>query len=272
MKYFSVDDIPGTPAKMLVYLNNTACENIVSGRRPCVIIFPGGAYLSWAERESEPVALEWLRLGFQVCILHYSVRTTEDLPFLGDAPMQDGAAAIRYIRGRAKEWAIDPDKITVCGFSAGGHAAGCTGVFWNTPHIPGGDPRERPNAMILCYPVITGGRYAHRQSFFNLTGDQEPSASNDAYSLELHVSPETPPTFLWHTYDDEAVPAENTLLMAQALRAAKVPMEMHLYAHGPHGRSICTSAIGQFDPHTGTWFPLAVEWLDSLGLGGSLNT
>ncbi|MFR2660575.1 MAG: alpha/beta hydrolase, partial [[Clostridium] leptum] len=107
---------------------------------------------------------------------------------------------------------------------------------------------------------------------FNLTGDQEPSASNDAYSLELHVSPETPPTFLWHTYDDEAVPAENTLLMAQALRAAKVPMEMHLYAHGPHGRSICTSAIGQFDPHTGTWFPLAVEWLDSLGLGGSLNT
>mgnify|MGYP000429385771 CR=1 FL=1 len=102
MKYFSVDDIPGTPAKMLVYLNNTACENIVSGRRPCVIIFPGGAYLSWAERESEPVALEWLRLGFQVCILHYSVRTTEDLPFLGDAPMQDGAAANSIYTGPRK--------------------------------------------------------------------------------------------------------------------------------------------------------------------------
>ncbi len=167
----------------------------------------------------------------------------------------------------AADWCVDPCKVSVCGFSAGGHAAGCTGVFWDTPHIPGNGRDGRPDAMLLCYAVLSGGAFAHRESLFNLTGKSEVCIENDAYSLEGHITSTTPPAFLWHTFEDSAVPVENALLLAGALHAAGVPAELHAYGHGGHGLALCTKETGPEDAQAATWLPLAVAWLDRMGLG-----
>ena len=130
MRHFVVNPIPGTSAQMQVYLHDPSYEYVAHSSRPCVVIFPGGSYRFTAEREAEPVALAFLHAGFQVCILRYSTRPNDELPFLGDTPMREGAVALHYIRANAASWCIDPEKVSVCGFSVGGHAAGCTGVFW----------------------------------------------------------------------------------------------------------------------------------------------
>lgn len=267
MRCFLIDPIPGTRTRMQVYLHEPAYETVPHPARPCIVIFPGGAYRFTADREAEPIALAFLQAGFQVCILRYSTRSNDDQPFLGDTPMREGSAALRHVRANATGWCIDPCKVSVCGFSAGGHAAGCTGVFWNTPHIPGNGREGRPDAMLLCYAVLSGGAFAHRESLFNLTGKSGVCPENDAYSLERHVTAATPPAFLWHTFADAAVPVENALLMASALHAAGVPAELHAYARGEHGLALCTKETGAEDTQAATWFPLAVAWLDQMGFG-----
>lgn len=267
MRHFVVNPIPGTSAQMQVYLHDPSYEYVAHSSRPCVVIFPGGSYRFTADREAEPVALAFLHAGFQVCILRYSTRPNDKLPFLGDTPMREGAVALHYIRANAASWCIDPEKVSVCGFSAGGHAAGCTGVFWNTPHIPCNDRDSRPDAMLLCYAVSSSGAFAHRESFFNLTGKLDICIENDAYSLEKHITPSTPPTFLWHTFQDSAVPVENALLLASALHAVGIPSELHAYGQGEHGLALCNSETGICDTHAATWFSLAVSWLERIGLG-----
>lgn len=130
------------------------------------------------------------------------------------------------MRDHAGEWSIDPEQVIVSGFSAGGHLAGCLGTMWNQPFLSQALGRQaadlRPDGMLLCYPVITSGEYAHRGSFLHLLG-REAAGNDDArrlVSLELLAGPITPRTFLWHTWSDKSVPVENSLLMAQALRKA----------------------------------------------------
>lgn len=267
MRHFTLDPLPGTAASLEVCLREKAYDHVRREARPCVLICPGGAYRRLSSREAEPVALAFLGAGFQVCVLRYSVRPDPSAPPLGDAPLQEAARAIRTVRENAADWGVDPDKVSILGFSAGGHLAGSAGIFWDSPRLPGGgDGLGRPNGMLLCYPVVSGGEFAHRDSFLNLTGRPGPCPEADAWALEKHVSPRTPPAFLWHTVADGSVPVENALLLAGALRQNGVPFELHLFTDGAHGASLASAEL-ELDLPAAQWLPLALAWLKNRGLG-----
>lgn len=244
-------------------------KEIDSGRkRPAVVICPGGGYRFTSDREAEPVALRFLSLGFQAFVLRYSV-APERYP----AALLQLSAAVALVREQADRFHVDAGRIAVCGFSAGGHLACSLGVFWDEPFLPQalGIARgaNRPNALVLAYPVITAGRYAHADSFDCLLGADPPRELRDRMSLENQVNDKTPPTFLWHTFNDALVPVENSLLFANALRKHGIPFELHVYADGPHGLSLCDSeTTGQdtarddfINPHCRSWAYLCSEWL-----------
>ena len=160
------------------------------------------------------------------------------------------------MRQHAAGWHILPEKIAVCGFSAGGHLALSGAVL----DIPGERAQPRPDAVILGYPVITAGQYAHRGSFVQLAGSTDPAAQQ-AFGLEDKITPQTPPVFVWATMEDATVPVENTLMLVSALHRAGVPCEAHLFEKGVHGTSISTAEVDQPSRHRHHWVELAVEWL-----------
>ena len=269
MKTFTISALPGTSASMDVFLREAEYEFMHHDRRPCVLVIPGGGYRFVAPREGEPVALAFVRAGYQACVLHYSVRSTDDHPILGDVPMQEAGAAIRYIRDHADDWGIDPNKITVCGGSAGGHLAGSIGVFGSDPtRIPGAeDGNCQPNAMVLCYPVISSGCKAHSDSFGNLSGHWEVCPERDPWSLEKHISKTTCPAFIWAPVLDDCVPVENSLLMATAMQEKGILYELHLYSKGWHGICLADGEVGAPVPEVATWFPMCLNWLNGIGVG-----
>ena len=198
-------------------------------QRPLVLVVPGGGYNHVSPREGDPVALQFAAAGCHTAVLIYSVGEGAQ----NYQPLRQLNEALALLRQNAGEWHILPDKIAVCGFSAGGHLALSSAVL----DIPGETAQQRPNAVILGYPVITAGEFAHRGSFRSLTGTDD-IAAHQPHSLENLVTPDTPPTFLWHTWTDGAVPVENTLLMAMALHKAGVPAEVHVFPRGGHGMAL----------------------------------
>lgn len=219
--------------------------------RGAVLIFPGGAYRFTSDREAEPVALRFAAAGYHAFVLRYRVA-----PDRHPKPLQDAQQALDLIRGRASEWRVDARKVAVCGFSAGGHLAATLGVH--------GQPK--PNALILCYPVISGGPFAHEGSFENLLGAEAQGPLRAFLTLEDHVTAATPATFLWHTGNDASVPVENSLLFASALRRAGVAFEFHLFPEGRHGISLAVAETdfedgGGIDPHVAQWVNLCLGWL-----------
>ena len=223
-------------------------------QRPLVLVVPGGGYNHVSPREGDPVALQFAAAGYHTAVLTYSVGEGAQ----NYRPLRQLNEALALLRQNAGEWHILPDKIAVCGFSAGGHLA-LSGAVLAVPGLP--DP-PRPNAVILGYPVITAGQYAHRGSFVQLAG--EDPAAQQAFSLEDKITPRTPPVFVWHTMEDETVPVENTLLLLNALHKAGVPCEAHLFEKGCHGTSISTPEVDADSAHRNRWVKLAVEWLDDI--------
>jgi acetyl esterase/lipase len=235
--------------------------------RGTVLIFPGGGYSFTSPREAEPIALQFNAAGFHAFILNYSVA-----PKRHPQPLLDASRAMCIIRENAENWRIDSEKVAVCGFSAGGHLAASLGVHWNKSYlnvITDGDiAKNKPSALILSYPVITSGEFAHRGSFNNLLGENATNESLDEMSLEKHITKDTPKTFIWHTVEDSDVPVENTLLFAQGLRKHNIPFELHIYPEGSHGLSLATEETAnnasQIVPHVSSWMRLCVEWLTEL--------
>lgn len=230
---------------------------------PAILICPGGAYLDVSRREGEPVAASFYGAGYHTLILKYSVgEQAKDFE-----PLCQLAAAIAHIRSHAKEWHVIPDKIAVCGFSAGGHLAASLGVLFKEPEFLKVYQKAdwiRPDAMILSYPVITSDRYAHTASIENVSGAPQGSKLYEWFGLDRHVDTDTPPTFLWHTANDSCVPVENSLKMAASLSAAKIPFELHVFPEGPHGMSVCTEEVDSLCPYNGRWVEWCISWLKKL--------
>ncbi len=238
--------------ELTVWLRDAAPAMPDAILRPGVLVVPGGGYQHVSPREGDPVALQFAAAGYHTAVLHYTVGAGAQ-NFL---PLRQISEAIGLLRENAAEWNILPDKIAVCGFSAGGHLALSAAVL----SLPGGEAQHRPNAVLLGYPVISAGEYAHRGSFRMLSGSDDP-VDWKPFSLEDKITAEVPPVFVWHTMEDETVPVENTLLLAGALRRAGVPCEVHLFQKGAHGSSISTPEVNAADPHRNHWVKLALEWL-----------
>lgn len=259
---FSVE-ANGCEAMVEGYLLQNDFNGTPRSSMPAVLICPGGAYCFVSDREGEPIASLFNTAGFHAFVLRYTVAPCAVFP----TALIQAAKAMATIRSHAVEWNIVPNKIAVCGFSAGGHLAASLSTMWNIPQVQqtmakGENPR--PDASILCYPVITGGEFAHEGSFVNLLGEEYSKEKACALSLENLVNADTPPAFLWHTVDDETVPVENSMLYAAALRRHGVSFEMHLYEHGWHGLSTCKPVTGMVSPDCAGWFELAVRFLERL--------
>jgi len=254
-------DGKGSP-KLYTYIIDHSPEMDYHKARPAVIICPGGGYSMTSDREAEPVALRFNSLGFQAFVLRYSVMK---IRFPG--ALLELAKAVATVRENAGEWDIDPDKIVVCGFSAGGHLAASLGVFWNRDFIKrplGYSGQEiKPNGIILSYPVISSGRFAHLGSFKNLLMDRF-EQDLELVSLEKQVSSDTPPAFIWHTYDDAAVPVENSLLFALEMKKHNIPLEMHIFPKGVHGLALATKETGYIEESCSNWPEMAARWAENL--------
>ncbi len=229
-----------------------------------VVICPGGGYGNLAmDHEGHQVA-QWLNSnGVAGFILKYRHRGTG---YGHPAPLRDAQRAIRLVRSRANEWGVLPDRIGIMGFSAGGHLASTAGTHFDKGKPDAADPIDRsscrPDFMILVYPVISLAEpFSHGGSRRNLLGTQPAADLVENLSNEKRVTPETPPTFLLHTDQDSGVPAENSVYFYLALRRAKVPAEMHIYAKGPHG-----FGLGKKGEPVSTWPDRCVDWMRGLGL------
>ena len=250
---------------LTAYIQENSEEISPNRKRPAVVVCPGGGYAHRSARESEPIALALAARGYQVFILNYSVNVAYP------AQLLEAAAAIALIRERADEFHVLTNAISVMGFSAGGHVAATIGTLWNEPII-----REtlcvesadvRPDALLLCYPVITGGEKAHAGSLDIVSGGD--ATLRNKLSLETKVTVDTPPTFLWHTVTDDTVPVENSLLFADALTRNGVQFEMHLFPSGPHGLSLATQETisphaDRINPHAAQWFDLCDKFLKTM--------
>lgn len=253
----------GTEFPMDLYIPQVSDQVVSNPTRPAIVICPGGGYHFCSEREAEPIALRFLMHGFNTYVIWYREKEADEL---FPKPQQDAAAAVAYVRAHAQEHHTDPDRIAILGFSAGGHLAGSLGVLWHRGELwqpMNLTPEQvKPNAMVLCYPVISGGKDAHRGSFNNLTGTEDLSV-HEEYSLEKLVTENCPPAFLWHTFEDSAVPVQNSLLMAHALAEHKVLTELHIFPHGSHGASLCSELTGEnhIIPEAQQWPELAARFL-----------
>ncbi|MGI8384871.1 alpha/beta hydrolase [Robertmurraya sp. P23] len=282
-----------------VYLQTYILENSMEFQtdqtRPAIIICPGGGYLGTSDREAEPVALRFASQGYHTFVLRYTtyfkewVKDFNNLPTPNEQsaypqPLYDLAQAVLLIKEHASKWLVDPEKIAVCGFSAGANLAASMGVQWNSALLKEKFSVEsdvfKPSAVILGYPLVDYQLMKEKvdteadqfaKGFWNIAskavfGTATPTEEQlFEVSPVNFVSPQTPPTFIWHTADDSLVYAENALRFATALAQKKVPYELHVFESGVHGLSLCDETTANNPSHLNedckVWFDLATNWL-----------
>jgi acetyl esterase/lipase len=214
-----------------------------------------------ADHEGKQIA-EWLNsLGVSAFVLQYRLGERYRHP----APLQDAQRAIRLVRSRAKEWSVDPRRIGILGFSAGGHLASTAATHFDDGRPDAADPVERegsrPDFAVLCYAVISLEDPPAHSGSRRYLGDPPDPALVELLSNEKQVTARTPPTFLWSTGDDASVPVQNSLLFFEALRKAGVAGELHVFPHGKHGLGLAPG-----DPAVSQWPRLCAVWMEGLGL------
>jgi acetyl esterase/lipase len=228
--------------------------------RGIVLVLPGGGYGGRAAHESEVIARLFNEMWLSSAVVHYRVKDANRKLPLGKEPLMDCQRAIRLVRYYHDVWRINPERIAVIGFSAGGHLAATAGTQFDSGDKDSENPEDqvssRPDAMILCYAVtrLWGGVLR------NLLGENPSDEEMAFFDCENRVAEETPPAFMWHTFDDAVVPVDHSTRMAEALRAKSVPVELHIFPTGRHGLALATN-----DPSVGQWRGLCKTWLELLG-------
>lgn len=209
-------------------------------KRPAIIVVPGGGYRAVSETEGEIVAKEFWEKGYNTFVVTYTTNILMKEP-LKFQPMNDLSRALRFVRKKADLFHINKNQIAVCGFSAGGHLTASLAVHYEDRQDSSKEYNHisnRPDAVILSYPVITSGKKAHRDSFVALLGRNATKEALEYMSLEKHVTSKTPPTFLWHTASDDLVPVENSIDFANACLEKGIFYEQHIFSDGGHGLSL----------------------------------
>lgn len=234
-----------------------------------VVILPGGGYGGHAiDHEGYQFADWFAELGITSAICTYRLRGkgNDGRGYGHPIPMWDAQRAIRTLRAQASNWNIDPSRIGVIGFSAGGHLASTVSTHFAAIENDSDDPANRvssrPDFSILCYPVIAFGQpHTHRGSQINLIGEQADAGLIDSLSNDRQVSQRTPPTFLFHTAEDKAVPVQNSIDYFLACQRNGVPTELHVFAEGRHGVGLAKGVAG-----ADQWPPLCAAWLRRIGV------
>lgn len=283
MKYEVIDVkiAHSVQATLTIYAHEDYPEVYGERKRPMIVICPGGGYEHVSPREGEPIALQFMTTGAHAAVLRYDV-SGQGAEF--PQHLLELAASVAYVRKHAAEYCIDPDKILVAGFSAGGHLAASLGCFWKEKWLEemmqaeaGATMKDyHPNGEILAYPVITSGEFAHRGSFVKIMGSEAEQGYaplgltakelEEKLSLENQVTSDFPQTFMWHTFEDGAVPLENSLFFAEALRKAGVNFEYHVFPHGGHGYALATKETAmkegkEINAQCAQWIDLFKNWM-----------
>lgn len=254
-----------------VFLEMFVADPLPGLTRDAILILPGGGYRAVnAWREGEPVAMAFMPYGYNAFVLHYSTRSNSDKSY--PAQLIQASKAMKYIRDHAEEFHIDPERIFVAGFSAGGHLAACLGTMWhreeiyNAVEMPYG--YNKPRGMMLVYPVISGVTdFAHRASFCNLWQcDEEPTEEQLEYiSIEKHVSEKSSPVFAVHPSTDQTASVRHTLTLGEAYAKLGLPFELHIYQQGAHAM-VLGNEVTQcneeeaLNPCFAKWVEQAVAW------------
>ena len=222
-----------------------------------IIIFPGGSYINLAsDHEGRAIAREFNKIGVTAFVVKYRLPSDQIMVDKTIGPLQDAERAVQMVREHAAEWGVNPHKVGVIGFSAGGHLASTIDTHFDKVVIDNkNNISVRPDFAMLIYPVISFGPYAHAFSRENLVGKNPSQQLLDLYSNEKQVTANTPPTFLIHAEDDDVVPVQNSMLFYDALVKNKVKAEMHLFQAGGHGFGLNNSTT------TDHWFDWAASWL-----------
>lgn len=283
MKYEVIDMkiAHSVQATLTIYAHENYPQVYGERNRPMIVICPGGGYEHVSPREGEAIALQFMTTGAHAAVLRYDV-SGQGAEF--PQHLLELAASVAYVRKHAAEYCIDPDKILVAGFSAGGHLAASLGCFWKEKWLEelmqaetGATMKDyQPNGEILAYPVITSGEFAHRGSFVKIMGSEaeqgyaplglSATELKEKLSLEKQVTSDFPPTFMWHTFEDGAVPLENSLFFAEALRKAGVNFEYHVFPHGGHGYALATKETAmkegkEINAQCAQWIDLFKSWM-----------
>jgi acetyl esterase/lipase len=224
---------------------------------PCVVVLPGGGYCVRAGHEAEPIAKFFNSRGLHSVVVDYRVS-----PNRFPAPLADAQRAIKLLRANAEKWNIDINRIVTLGFSAGGHLSGaCATLDDVTASRPGADEVDRlnarPNGAVLCYAALScekgWGNYGCGE---NLLGKERCKYESEYFTIQNRVTDQTPPIFMWHTSDDPVVNVTNALVFGERLRDHKIPFEMHIYPHGPHGIGLAKDY-----EDSAHWADLAADWI-----------
>jgi len=243
---------------LTVYLPSAADAN-----RAVVVILPGGSYRGVSlVKEGHDVALEFNRMGVAAVVLKCRTPNPRHMSNQAQAPLQDVQQALRVVRSQASEWHIDTQRVGLMGFSAGGHLAALAATRFDHPVLADANaPHVRPDFLMLVYPVASFlNPLAHAISRQQLLGDSPSEAALREYSVDLAVTPNTPPTFLVHAADDKAVKVESTLRFFDALRANSVLAELHIYPRGGHGFGLNNATTHD------RWIDRCRNWLLSQGI------
>lgn len=269
-------------ATLTAYIQASTLDNKFFGNRPAVIICPGGAYIGITEKEAEPVAFKFLSAGYHAFVLKYSIGA--DMAGL-PAPFIDAAKAVMIVRENAERWCVNPDKISLCGFSTGGHVAATFAATWQedylTKALNADNQLFKPYALVLSYPLLDMYRFKVRN--LEKAPDMQPllemifSAAYgtlnpdkvlmDKWSCINRITPHMPPTFLWMTSEDALVDVEEGLDFIKALIANKVPYEFHVFEKGAHGLSLGERTVGYSESdmkkhgNAHKWVDMALNWM-----------
>lgn len=247
------------------YVHDKNPEVNENRKKPAMLVLPGGGYAMCSLREAEALAMPFYAKGMDVFVLDYSV-----YPVLYPASLTEAVAAMAYIRENSERLSIDPNAVSAIGCSAGGHLCAMLGSFRSSPEVAAvfqPSVNVRPDAIVLCYPVITSSKPTHAGSFDNLCGENEELKKKlDVLSL---VNENSSPAFIWATDNDNAVPSRNSYLLAAKYNEKGVPCSIHVWGKGWHGLSVADLSVYPSDcpvfaessGTVGRWFEMCVEWL-----------
>ena len=254
------------------YLDTYVTYNTSGVKRKAILIFPGGGYHGVSPREGEPIALAFVAKGYNAFVLQYRVGSEGDV-----YPRQliDASRAILHIRENAEKYAVIPNKVSVLGFSAGGHLAGSIATMHNDAEVLSAvgcaEGENRPDSAVLCYPVVTAFMPTHIGSFKNLLGKEYDAITDEEklrFSIEKRVDENTPPMFIWHTAEDKSVPPVGSLRLTERLIELNKTVSLRVYPYGGHGISLADERTGnvpsQFQPIAARWVDEVCEWIESL--------